>query len=56
MSELEIFYKKYPNSQHKNDADELLAIIRQRIADEKEQNKKPQPKQTEAAKKTDQVH
>lgn len=56
MSELEIFYKKYPNSQHKNDADELLAIIRQRIVDEKEQSKKSQPKQAEAAKKSDQVH
>ncbi len=55
MSELEIFYRKYPNSVHKKDADELLAKIRQRIADEKEQNRKVQSKQTEATKKTDQV-
>jgi outer membrane protein assembly factor BamD len=54
MTELETFYKKYPNSQHKKEADELLATIRQKIAEE---NKKARQKKEEAAEnKTDQAN
>ena len=56
MSELELFYKKYPNSQHKKDADELLGIIRQGIIDEKEQGKKAPPKKAGAADKSVQIN
>jgi outer membrane protein assembly factor BamD len=55
MSELELFYKKYPNSQHKNEADELLSKIKQRIAESKEQAKKVQAKKEGTANKTDQA-
>jgi len=54
MSELETFYRKYPNSQHKQEADELLAKIKQKITEEKQLNKKVQEKQAEAANKGDQ--
>lgn len=56
MSELEIFYKKYPNSQHKNEADELLLKIKQRIAESKEQTKKVQVKKEGTVNKTDQAN
>jgi outer membrane protein assembly factor BamD len=53
MSELEVFYKKYPNSQNKGDADELLMKIKQRISDEKVQKKDNPVKQVEAANKAE---
>ena len=53
MSELEVFYRKYPNSEHKKEADELLARIRQKLSEEKH-DKKEQPKQAEAATTSDQ--
>jgi len=56
MGELEIFYRKYPNSQHKQEADELLAKIKQRMVDEKEENKKVQAKKEETANKTQQLN
>lgn len=54
MSELETFYKKYPNSEHKKEADVLLEKIKQRIAEKKEQERKAQAKTEETANKTDQ--
>lgn len=56
MSELEIFYKKYPNSTHKKEADELLVKLRQKIADEKGQKNKSRPKQVETPKTSDQLN
>lgn len=54
MAELDTFYRKYPNSQHKAEADELIVKIRQKIAEKKEQDKKGQAKQEETANKTNQ--
>jgi outer membrane protein assembly factor BamD len=54
MTDLETFYRKYPNSQHKQEADELLEKIKERIAEKKEQNKKDQVKEEETANKTNQ--
>ncbi len=46
MTELEVFYRKYPNSQHKEEADKLLTQIKQQLADQKaeaeKEAKKPQ--------------
>jgi outer membrane protein assembly factor BamD len=56
MSELEIFYKKYPNSQHKGEADELLVKIKQRIFEEKGQKKQDPVKNNETSNKTDRVN
>jgi outer membrane protein assembly factor BamD len=55
MNELEIFYKKYPNSQHKREADQLLADIRAKIVDQKEQTRKAQEKNTAGTKKTESI-
>lgn len=52
MTELETFYRKYPNSQNKMEADELLEKIRQKIAEKKSQDKKAEAKQEETANKT----
>ncbi len=49
MTELETFYRKYPNSTHKKEADELLATLKQQILDEKAEASKARAKQEEAA-------
>jgi len=54
MNELQVFYQKYPNSQHKQEADKLLADIKRKIEEEKEQAKKAQGKKEETANKIDQ--
>ncbi len=51
MTEIEIFYKKYPNSQHKEEADQLLAEITKHIAEQKTQNQKVPKKTEESAQK-----
>lgn len=53
MSELEVFYKKYPNSQHKKEADDLLARITKRIGEEKQEQRKPDQGQEQTANTTD---
>ncbi len=55
MTELETFYKKYPNSQHKEEADRLLSDIRQHIADQKAEEEKSQKKPQDNAPKSDGV-
>lgn len=52
MAELETFYRKYPNSQHKQEADALLEKIKKRIAEKKTESKKDQTKEAETANKT----
>jgi outer membrane protein assembly factor BamD len=56
MQEIDLFYKKYPNSQHKEEADRILTDIRARIAEEKETNAKIQKKKEENVKKADQLN
>ncbi|HEY6951820.1 MAG TPA: outer membrane protein assembly factor BamD [Bacteroidota bacterium] len=56
MKELELFYRKYPNSQHKEEADKLLADIRRKIAEEKTQPEKSQQKKDETAGKSRQTN
>jgi outer membrane protein assembly factor BamD len=53
MVEIEVFYRKYPNSQHKPEADELLAQIKQRIADQKADEEKNLKKTPKSPQKTD---
>lgn len=48
MAELETFYRKYPNSTHKQEADELLARIKQQIVDEKADQSKARAKKQES--------
>lgn len=55
MKDLELFYKKYPNSQHKQEADQLLADIKQKLADEKARAAKAQKKE-ESVKKSEQLN
>jgi outer membrane protein assembly factor BamD len=52
MTELETFYRKYPNSKHKKEADELLTKLKQQIMDEKAEAGKAKAKQQEAATQT----
>ncbi len=49
MAELETFYRKYPNSSHKTEADELLAKLKQQILDDKADANKAKAKQQESA-------
>jgi outer membrane protein assembly factor BamD len=53
MTEIEVFYRKYPNSQHKAEADELLAQIKQGIADQKAEEQKNLKKTEKGPQKTD---
>ncbi len=49
MTELEAFYRKYPNSTHKQEADELLTKLKQQILDEKADANKAKEKQQESS-------
>jgi len=53
MTELETFYRKYPNSQQKHDADQLLEKIKKKLAEKKDENKNDQTKEEATANKTD---
>ena len=48
MAELDVFYRKYPNSQSKEDADRLLVQLKQQIAVQKAEAEK-EPKKTQNA-------
>ena len=51
MTEVELFYKKYPNSQHKEEADQLLEEVTKQLAIEKTQKQKAPKKSEESAQK-----
>jgi outer membrane protein assembly factor BamD len=52
MMEMGVFYKKYPNSQHKEEADQLLGELKQRIADQKAEEEKNLKKAAQSPQKT----
>ena len=51
MQELELFFKKYPNTSHREEADQLVVDIRNRIVEEKEKGARLQQKKDTSAKK-----
>lgn len=54
MQELDLFFKKYPNTSYREEADQLLLDIRNRIVEEKEKSAKLQQKRVTSAKRIDQ--